>query len=337
MSRNSTPYDHPNQVAGREPHVHSTLCNGWDGERDCGKVEGLPNNQNWDKENIASPSPIDRATHVARRVKTTASELLGSLREHFDGGQPEAPKPFVRPTLADAPKKQAPEALPMYTEETPYKDRITKEGSSLEYATQESMMGGDLRPMRSIVENAARRLKNHVVGAVTGGTHLMTWTRGDTWESQQTRNRVQGANGESVGGDNITMAKPGDVRRRDPHYETHDKASADHYNTKAKGAKLEDFLHTLKYKVLPTAGAERYHVQHKVTLTRESERVHGTSTMTLDGAEMGETQGYDLSSKPTPALKGQHREGTPDSRGVAPHVSIDPSHIAKIEVHTKAA
>ena len=327
MSERIAPYNHPIQVQGREPHVHDFSCT-WNGEA-CDKQEGLPNNQNWDPKTIASPSPIDRATHVARKVKSTAAELMGSLREHFDGGEPaSAPAPFVPPT---APPRKVPDAIPMYTEDTPYKERITKDRTLMTGAADESHMH-NVSTVRSIIENAARRLKNHVAGAPTGGTHLMTWTRGDTYGEEQTTNRVQGPNGESVGGENVKLVKKGDLALRDP-YQLFDEHGAAHQNKRTKGPGLGDFMGDTEHQVLKPAEAGLYHIEHRVTLTREGELTHKTKSMTLHGAQL--TTRQDPGGKPYNVVTGAHQEGTPDSRGVAPHLAINPDHIQKVEIHVR--
>lgn len=330
MPSNITPYDHPQQVQGREIHTHDETC----GAFGCDLEEGKPNNQNWDPREIAKQSPIDRAGHAARRVRSRASELMGSLKEHFGGSEEEsAPAPFVPPT--PAPRK-APDAIPMYTADTPYNDRLTGDHSSGSMA-QAASRGHNIpgsSVLGSIVENAARRLKNHVAGAATGGTHLMSWTRGDTHGDKHQTHRVEGANGESMGGEIIGRIKRGDLKHRDP-YETYTQEDADSSTERMKGPQLADFFNDLKHRVMKSAGAGAYHVAHKVTLTPEGASEHKTSSLTLHGADLGMHSRTYGSRDTEPLLRGEHQEGTPDSRGVRPTVYIKPEHIQKVEVHTR--
>jgi len=336
-------YDDDQQTWGREIHKHTGGCEAFG----CDLQEGLPNNQNWDKKNIVGQGPIDRAGDVARRVKSRASELMGSLKEHFDGGD-EAPAPsapsapsYTRP----APKRHEFLTPTARSEEGMDRSEIPAHRAKNQEVRQ-GLMGSVHSRIKSAIdsfgpggtgngngegahqlgftlENAARHLANWASGATTGGsTRLLTWTRaqgGGT--SEVTDHTITGPQGETIGrGKFRTRVKAGDDSGGG---RQHTEESADAANKRSQGADVSDVIADGRA-LAQAAGTGAYGILHKVTLTREGKAKHGADTLTLDAlpSESGGLQG---------------RIPDASGRGKGDMIHVEPEHIQSLEVHANAA
>jgi len=335
MAARKPRYNDEQQVRGREIHQHNDACTAFG----CTDIEGLPENWDWKPEDIAGKSPIDRAHEATRRVKSRAEEVMGSLKEHFNGGDEAPAAPAAAPVYRPSPAPR-PAARPLLTDpgsgDTPSDRAVHTDRRTGLFGDSHSEMAGALdshygnvnqaghRQISFSLENAARRLANHVSGAGTDGTHLMTWQRGEGGSSEMVEHTITGPQGEVIGGRRSTATKRGDYIRN-PEYDTatHTDDSAARHNIKRQGPTAEHFINDVTDRIPAAAGTAGYHLTHKITLTREGEAAHKTrGSMTIDG---GSSAGG--------GLRGTHREGQKDSRGVAPIVTVLPSHIQKIETH----
>ena len=336
-------YDDDQQSWGRQIHQHDEGCKAFG----CDLQEGLPNNQNWDKKNIVGQSPIDRAGDVARRVKSRASELVGSLKEHFDGGD-EAPAPSApsAPSYTPpAPKKHEFLTPNARSEEGLDRSEIPAHRAKYEELRQ-GLMGSIHSRMKTAIdglsasslgngdseghhqlgftlENAARHLANWASGATTGGsTRLLTWARAPfVGTAQVADHTITGPQGETIGRGKVrTAVKAGDDSGGG---QRHTEESAAAANKKSQGADVSDVIADGQA-LAKAAGTGAYGLLHKLTLTRAGEAKHGTKTLTLTGI---------------PSSGGGVMGRIPDAsgKGTGDMITVDPEHIQSLELHANAA
>lgn len=291
---------------------------------------------------VSSPTPptSDRSGHLGRRVRGLGSEIMGNLRDHFSGGDgpaaPSAPSyspaPTARPAghkMLTAPARGSDTSEARATHLEKINGLMGKTDSSMGRALDKTHNFEGTHQLKFSLENAARRLSNHVSGAGADGTHLMSWERGRGGSAEAAEHTITGPHGETMGGDRGLATRLGDrvFGRDNPSNAEHTDESAARDNIRRQGPGVEHFISDVIDKLPTAAGAGGYHMMHRITLTPEGEAAHKTKgTMTLDGA---------VSSGG--GLAGRHNEGQKDSSGRAPIVKVLPEHIQKIESHINRA
>jgi hypothetical protein len=271
---------------------------------------------------------------------------MGSLKEHFDGGDeapapsapsapsytPPAPKKheFLRPTARSEEGMDRSEIPAHRARNQELREglmgsvhsRIKSAISSLGPSGTGNGNGEGGHQLGFTLENAARHLANWASGATTGGsTKLLSWTRAPFVGTERVADHtITGPHGETIGrGEARTAVKAGDDSGGG---RQHTEESAAAANKQSQGADVSDVIADGEA-LAKAAGTGSYGLLHKITLTRAGEAKHGTKTLTLTGS---------------PSNGGGVMGRIPDAsgKGRGDIITVDPEHIESLELHANA-